>query len=405
MRPTIDQLMSSLGCSKFPKRWRDIYDEAADIYEKGDNPLLRSEYYDELNEKYRIFEDGLLDIYKKAATLLSENEYLSRFFCILCRSLKDRSTIQCDIAQMELPSPKNGEDILPYDMLTALAMCQSTPDFYAQMVAHNVPQRILLDSLKIPVKCVEYHNNRNARPRLTSFEWYQHAYDGKLYRVGRLQLEFPLGMPEMYRVFENEDGKTVSLANMTVHRDGFPLGSRNYEDAEGSFTATVEETDQYYEGYPFESNGHVSLNKIKLPKSDWSVKLERGDLLVGLHIPPNEPFGNDVVEEALTESVKLLEKNYPEYKYKAFFCGSWLLDPALVEILGEDANISKFCKRFIPFGVKSAGTSPFGYVFHKYGDDLKIEDFPENSRLQRALKRHYLSGKAIYDMHGVFFTN
>ena len=150
-------------------------------------------------------------------------------------------------------------------------------------------------------------------------------------------------------------------------------------------------------------NGHVSLEKVSLSKNEWSVKLKGGDLLVGLHIPPDEPFGNDVVEEALEESKKLLAKYYPDYAYKAFFCASWLLDPALVDILGEEANISKFCKRFIPFGVKSAGTSPFGYVFKKYGKDIKVEEFSETSRLQRALKKHYLDGKAIYDMHGVFF--
>lgn len=402
MRPSIDTLMSSLGCSKFPERWREIYDEASDIYENGENPLLRPEYYDELNAKYRLFWGDMLEIYKNSARLLSANEDLSRFFCILCRALKDRPTIQRDIAAMEIPEPQNGEDPLPYDMMTALSLCQSTPAFYEQMSARGVPENILYESLRIPVRCVEINRNRS-KPRLTNFDWYQHAYDGKLYRVGRLQLEFPLGMPGMYRVFENKSGEILALASIAVHRDGIALGSRNYEDAEGSFTATIVETDDAYEGYPFMQNGHVSLEKVSLSKNEWSVKLKGGDLLVGLHIPPDEPFGNDVVEEALEESKKLLAKYYPDYAYKAFFCASWLLDPALVDILGAEANISKFCKRFIPFGVKSAGTSPFGYVFKKYGKDIKVEEFSENSRLQRALKKHYLDGKAIYDMHGVFF--
>ena len=403
MRPTIDELMSRLGCARFPERWRSIYSEASDIYEKRENPLLKPEYYDELNKKYRIFEGELLEIYKKAASLLSNNEDLSRFFCILCRALKDRPTIQHDIAEMDIPQPKEGEDVLPYDMLTALSMCQSTPAFYEQMVSHGVSERIIFDSLKIPVKCVELHLNRSAKPRLTSFDWYQHAYDGKLYRVGRLQLEFPVYTPDLYRVFENSSGEIISFANLPVHRDGFPLGSRNYEDVDGSFTATIEETETDYIGYPYDSMGHVSQEKICLSKSEWKVKLKSGDPLVGLHIPAGEPFGDEIIEETLRESREFLANCYPEYKYAGFFCGSWLVDPALINLLGDDANISKFCKRFIPHSVKNNGRDIFGYVFRAYGENIDISTLPDKTSLQKALKNHYLDNKAIYMMHGVFF--
>ena len=397
---TIDELMSRLGCEKFPERWRTIFEDAKSIYEKGENPLLSPAHYDHLHETYRVFE-STLDIYKRAATLLSENEELSLFFCLLCRALKDRPTIQRDISQMQIPPVPEGADPLPYDMMTALSLCQSYPAFFKQMTAHGVPENILYDSMKIPEKCVELHLAKG-KPRLTSFDWYQHAYDGKLYRIGRLQLEFPMGMPNLYRLFEDKCGNLVAFANLRMHRDGFPLGSKHYEDEEGAFLAEIEETDDAYIGYAYDDHGHVSLKKTVLPKSEWSVKLCGGDKLVGLHIPRGEPFTHEIVEETLDMARNFLKKCYPEYDYKAFFCGSWLLDPTLVDLLGEDANISRFCKRFIPFSVKSVGASPFGYVFGGHSAD-DLEGLPENSRLQRLLKKHYLDGKAIYDMHGVFF--
>ena len=84
---------------------------------------------------------------------------------------------------------------------------------------------ITLSALRIPERCVEMHRDSSGRPRLTNFDWYQLAYDGRLYRVGRLQLEFPLAMPNAYRLFENKSGDTVALANMQVHKSGIPLGS------------------------------------------------------------------------------------------------------------------------------------------------------------------------------------
>ena len=398
---SIEALMSRLGCEKYPQRWNDIYAEALEIYNKGENPLLRQEFYDSLHEKYGVFETTL-DLYKKAAAMIAQNEELSLFFCILCRALRDRATIQKDIAQMQIPSAPEGEDILPYEMMTALSLCQSYDAFYLQMREHNVPDDILFESLRIPERCVEMHRDSSGRPRLTNFDWYQLAYDGRLYRVGRLQLEFPLAMPNAYRLFENKSGDTVALANMQVHKSGIPLGSYAAEDEEGSFTATYEETDDSYIGHPFDEKGYILPEKISLPKSEWSIKLQGGAPLVGLHIPPKSTFTDEVVEEAITRSRQILAECYPEYKYKAFFCASWLLDPTLVDLLGDDANISKFCKRFIPFRMRSVGKSPFNYVF-KCSGEPKLEALPENSRLQRILKQFYIDGKAIYDTHGVFF--
>lgn len=398
---TIDELMSRLGCEKFPERWRTIYDDAKSMLENGENPLLFPEHYDALREKYGVFENTL-DYYKATAEFISKNEELSLFFCLLCRALRDRGTIQSDIAKMDVPKAPEGADTLPYDMITALSLCQSYDDVYAAMKAHNVPADILLESMKIPEKCVELNKKRSGRPRVHAFEWYQHAYDGKLYRIGRLQLEFPLTMLDWYKVFENENGEIITLANIRVHRDGFALGARGYTDEEGSFAATIEETENAYIGYPYDFYGHVGSEKVTLKKSEWRVKLKSGDLLVGLHIPANEPFGDEIIEKTISDSREFMKNYYPEYEYKAFFCASWLLDHTLIDLLGENANTAKFSARFTNFGVKSRGESPFNYVF-KSSADVKIEDLPEETSLQRILKKHYLDGKAIYDIHGIFF--
>lgn len=272
------------------------------------------------------------------------------------------------------------------------------------MRARRVPDEILFNSLKIPEKCVELHTKRSNRPRLTSFAWYQHAYNGKLFRIDRLQLEFPQSMCDLYRYFESNNGDIIAFPNnICMHRDGFPLGARHYEDEQGSFMATIEETDDAYIGYPYKSNGHIALKKISLSKSEWHVKLQSGDKLVGLHIPADEPFTDEIVEATLKKSREFLKTCYPNYNYKAFFCCSWLLDPSLIDILGENSNISKFCKRFITVGLRNNGRDVFGYVFKAYEDNIDIAALPENTRLQKALKQHLLNDKSIYVMHGVFF--
>ena len=95
---------------------------------------------------------------------------------------------------------------------------------------------------------------------------------------------------------------------------------------------------------------------------------------------------------------------YPDFKYKAFYCGSWLLDPQLEEMLGAQSNIAKFGRRFSRLTARSGGNAVFGFVFLKPNPaEVILDELPENTRLERALKAHYKSGKAIYELQGYFF--
>ncbi|MBR2615747.1 MAG: hypothetical protein IKC69_03625, partial [Clostridia bacterium] len=78
---------------------------------------------------------------------------------------------------------------------------------------------------------------------------------------------------------------------------------------------------------------------------------------------------------------------------------SWLLSPVLNEVLGEEAKISRFSSLYTRFPRKNAGKAPFSYVFPMGYDSL--ESLPEDTRLRRALKKHYLEGGFVYDTSGI----
>ena len=115
------------------------------------------------------------------------------------------------------------------------------------------------------------------------------------------------------------------------------------------------------------------------------------------------PFTPEALDETDKKIREFLAKYYPEYKYRAFYCGSWLLDPQLGDLLGADSNIARFGRRFTPVSVKNDGYGVFRFAFLKPDNNFAFEDLPEDTRLQRAVKKHYLDGKAIYAMHGFFF--
>ena len=76
------------------------------------------------------------------------------------------------------------------------------------------------------------------------------------------------------------------------------------------------------------------------------------------------------------------------------------MDPQLDTLLPEDSNIVRFSRRFKRMARKSLGDGVFNFVFSKPDMNFDIRELPETTRLERALKQHYLSGKAVYEMNG-----
>jgi len=87
---------------------------------------------------------------------------------------------------------------------------------------------------------------------------------------------------------------------------------------------------------------------------------------------------------------------FPQYAPKCFTCHSWLLSPDFAKILDEESNIVRFMRLWIqapckPDDSRQASQRAFGLNFSRE----QLENAPENTRLQRALKAHLLSGGAL----------
>lgn len=401
-RPTIDALMRDCGVTSFPERWREFYDEVMASYEQNGCPLADASYYDALEKDYGVIGEHL-PVFREAAEAIAAREPLARYLALLCRALEDRDLITSDLATLAFPADE--ENSLAVRMLPSLAMMQGMRYADGLMKEKGMPEDVRLRALRSILGCVGgYRIRHNGEYGCFAFGWFQLAYDAKLHVIGSLQIELDFASLEFFRAYENADDKIVSLAvDFPVHKSGFPLGSFRCEDEEGSFFADFVETDDAYIGYPYDENGLICKEKVTLPKSEWREKLVPGDPVVNLHIPSGVPFTPEALDETDEKIREFLAKYYPEYKYRAFYCGSWLLDPQLGDLLGEDSNIARFGRRFTPVSVKNDGYGVFRFAFLMPDNNFTFEELPEKTRLQRAIKQHYLDGKAIYGVHGFYF--
>lgn len=403
MALTYADFLSALGLQTLPARWEELFPSAAAEFDACGCFLTESSWYERLHERYGML-DGLLEHYKAAAAAVKKNEALSLLLLLLAKAQEDRACIGAELKQFAFPKAGPGDDPLAFAMLGALAITAMADYCHGLLRARHIPQHHIDTVLRTPEVTVRKHLTKTGQPACepVMFLWNQNLIDGKLFRLGRLEIHLLESFGGCARVFRNAQGETVSLAEgIAFHRSGYALGSLHFEDPAGSFEGTVTEDESCYEGHLYRDDGTASPETVRLLKSEWQCVLSREDPVIKLHIPAGGGLTEEAVEDALRQGKDFAATYFPDFRYKAFSCYSWLCDPQIIPFVGADSNIGRFCRRFRPLTVRSSGRSVFRFVFDD--EELPVEAIPENTRLSRALKQHYQSGKAVYDMRGFFF--
>lgn len=196
-----------------------------------------------------------------------------------------------------------------------------------------------------------------------------------------------------------KDGTVVPLVEKeTVHKSGQVLGSAGCEDAEGSWEVACRETADGWYGYPT-VDCKITNQEVFYSKTEWECALRPDEYVLSVHLPKGMDLSKENVDYAFTTAIEKARQWYPDQQIKGLYCGSWLLDPALVNILGENSKIIHFGNRFVRHPIKDDGQAVFRFVFPPNITDLN--DLPENTSLERGLKNLYLSGGYIYGYRGV----
>jgi len=131
----------------------------------------------------------------------------------------------------------------------------------------------------------------------------------------------------------------------------------------------------------------------------------RGGTAIDLHIPESGPLTPEALAASLDQARAFFPRHFPDERYTAFCCGSWLLDPQLLEYLPEDSNIVKFQRMFElepyqePEGL-DADVEVLRFVFRTLTTPL--DQLPRRTVLQRAIIDHLKAGRHWHWHRGRF---
>ena len=229
------------------------------------------------------------------------------------------------------------------------------------------------------------------------YKWISRYAKASIFRCAGLNFEFSDFCKEAVALKNVHTGEIVIvMRNLVFAENGLPIESVGQDKPENAFATSFASLPDAYYGYPVRNARCV--NKLTaFPKEDWKILAQSGDLMLGVHIPRGADISTEGALHAFSEAQKLVRKWYPDRKIHGLFCHSWLLDPVFDTMLPEGSKIRQFGAVYARYPHKSGGDSVFSFVFPK---KVPFEELPENTSLERALKKYYLDGNVVYSYGG-----
>jgi hypothetical protein len=133
-------------------------------------------------------------------------------------------------------------------------------------------------------------------------------------------------------------------------------------------------------------------NLYWLGRLQFNLVRHAGEWVVSTHIPESGPLTPSLVDDSFRQASAFFLEHFPDYPTRLFHCGSWLLDPQLLEVLRPDSNMALFQRRWTLDGELGSGDGDaIFFVFRRRGD-VDLSTLPRDTSLQRAILDKLESG-------------
>lgn len=120
---------------------------------------------------------------------------------------------------------------------------------------------------------------------------------------------------------------------------------------------------------------------------------------IHIHIPTGADLSLPACAASLEACKAFTARFFPErQRYRFRIGGSWLLSPVLKHLLPENCNIIRFQNCFTLTAWDQKDTDFLQWVYGRR--DIPYQDLPEQTGLQRAMKRYLLQGGIVGSCEG-----
>ena len=153
----------------------------------------------------------------------------------------------------------------------------------------------------------------------------------------------------------------------------------------------------YFDRYWWTSR-QAGYHLFRIGELEYEMKHIEDEIVIDIHIPSDANFSPSAIDDSLASAKQFFSEHYPELSKAEYRCHSWLLDKQLREMLKDSSNILSFQNRFEIFDEGEIGTDFIEWLYNTRTTDF--DTLPENTSLQRNMKKHILSGGIVRNAYG-----
>lgn len=390
------KIAGRLGVEQYPADMDAIYEKLS----HDDTPACDLVLIDHLQEEYDIFGE-FYDLVRQAAQAINDDPVRSVWVKTVAAFAKDNTFEQTHALVMPKSDGTLAGDFLPlYILLPQIPV--SIDDYKARGFAGEDLANILKE-YKVSIRIVQRQTGRPGIDQ-TYYGWLDIFAKAQIFCTMGLQFQI-YNLPKMALWLRNrQTGQIVPLmVRGEFHASGIQqLGSKGYEDAEGSICPDFSEDEENFYGYGVFDNV-MSTQRQTFPKDVWECVGRPQGVCLNIHVPRGSDISRETVLAACRDAKKITAKRYPELpEIKLVLASSWLLNPSLKQIQGEQARTTQFMECFTKYPNRDVdGSSMIKFVFGKAYEDYN--DLPEDTSLQRKMKALYLSGGCLHKYTGTTY--
>lgn len=217
-----------------------------------------------------------------------------------------------------------------------LCMLRSMNGTYAYYMERKIPKQIFTDTMKCFSRFVKEHMASFGRYGFDRDFWTGRQLSGLLYRIGALEFE--------------------------LTRDVVPDSGQGVE-------------------------------------SEKAVRSGEEEELISIHIPSDAVMTVENCEESFRLADDFFRNYFPGRADNRYVCSSWLLSPALRELLSRQSNIVQFQNRFEIVSWNKDSQEFMSWVYKR--NDSALAELPEDTSLQRNMKAYLLAGGKVGEGYGI----
>ncbi len=160
----------------------------------------------------------------------------------------------------------------------------------------------------------------------------------------------------------------------------------------------------------------LSLCLFRIGTLEYELLEREGEKVIDIHIPSDAQLTPEALRASYREARAFLAQFYTEWAGTSMECDSWLLSPALSELLGPDSRILLFQQAFAVTKTDPEAADYLEWVFHYspgQAEDILagckdgivtgevISSLPVQTSLQRRMKEYLARGGKVGTARGI----